>query len=253
MTAPTEVKVRLEPALKKNFEKKCREAGTTMSSAINNLILEAIEEIEEAAAPDKVTLPEPQPEIEPEEVNPLEDVLTEQIEELARLGRFIEAIHPQKWLSQWFDRQVTPEFSHLAREQAELYATSNMSFSAIQNRLEIIEWQTKSVKPRFYEDHKIWAAFISGGLALVLILALLPGESPPSRFLARKLVGGNNDVHAAAIMAGGNSFSGGLVAETSALMKNEQFAHDFARCVAKAKYAKSETRCKLKFPILVRD
>jgi hypothetical protein len=70
--------------------------------------------------------------------------------------------------------------------------------------------------------------------------------------MAREIIGGKNDVHAAGIMAGGGSFAGQLIYETSALMKTEPFANDYARCVEKAKTAKKSTRCTLTFPALVR-
>ncbi len=258
MSAPSEVKVRLDADLKKQFERKCRDAGTTMSAEINHMILAATErqdEVAESVAADPAVVHSQSDQFDRTEVVeiPVADAMLEQLEELLALTNKIHADRPQTWFDHWYKTQAAPAFATLAKqnsEYAQAQAAAKASQSVIETRLDEVVRNTRMVKPRIYEDYRIWSAFGAGVMALVLLLALLPGETAPSRLLARKIVGGKNDVHAAGIMAGGDSFHGNLIFETTALMKTEPFASDYARCVKRASAARKVTRCSLTFPAL---
>lgn len=261
MSAHSEVKVRLDPATKRQFDQVCREAGTTMSSEISHLVKAAIERNAEAVA----QLEEAPPEVEegPAEEIVIETVTPEPTPTDHLIGQFnallawlekLQQDRPQSWFDQWFKARATPEFATLAKplaEQGKRGEDAGIALAAIQKQLDDLVRIARRVPPRFYQDYRFWTAFGAGFSAFLLLLALLPGETAPSRFVARKIIGGKNDVHAAGIMAGGNGFTGQLIFETSALMKSEPFAKDYARCIERAKAARKVTRCTLTFPALV--
>jgi hypothetical protein len=261
MSTPSEVKIRLDPSLKKQFDQLCREAGTTMTSEISHLISAAIEK--NAEQPDAEAVPPVPPEAaadeEEETVAEPEptatEILVERFDELLTWIESAHAGHPRNWFEQWFKVRAQPELMAIGKrhgEHAQALGNAATSLANLQKSIDRVESNTRVIQPRFYQDYRIWTAVAGGALALVLMLALLPGETGLSRFLARKIIGGKNDVHAAGIMAGGDSFAGQLIYETSALMKTVPFANDYARCVERAKTAKKVTRCTLTFPALLR-
>ena len=263
MNTPSEVKIRLDSAMKKKFDQLCREAGTTMTSEISYLISAAIEKRAEEAEIEASTasLVEPETPIGALElpvadpVSSATDILVARLNELFAWMDNAHAGHPRNWFEQWFKVRAQPELMTIGKRQGEhSHALGNAAtcLATLQKSIDRVEQNTRVIEPRFYQDYRMWTASAGGALALVLLLALLPGETGPPRFVARKIIGGKNDVHAAGIMAGGSSFAGELIYETSALMKTESFANDYVRCVERAKAAKKRTRCKLTFPALIR-
>ncbi len=261
MSAPSEVKIRLDPAMKKQFDQLCREAGTTMTSEISHLISAAIEK--NAEQPEAEAVPPVEPETPTDETEEsvaepeptATEILVERFDELLTWIENAHAGHPRNWFEQWFKVRAQPELMAIGKrhgEHAQALGNAAASLANLQKSVDRVEINTRVIQPRFYQDYRIWAAVAGGALALVLLLALLPGEASLSRFVARKIIGGKNDVHAAGIMAGGDGFTGQLIFETSALMKSEPFAKDYARCIERAKAARKVTRCALTFPALVR-
>lgn len=261
MSTPSEVKIRLDPALKKQFDQLCREAGTTMTSEISHLISAALEKSAEHAEAE--ALPPVEPEAPVDEVEETvadpepsaTDILVGRLNELFVWIDNAHAGHPRNWFEQWFKVRAQPDLMAIGKwhgGHSQALGNAATSLATLQKSIDRVELITRVIQPRFYQDYRIWTAVAGGALALVLLLALLPGETAASRFVARKIIGGKNDVHAAGVMAGGDSFAGQLIYETSALMKTEPFANDYARCVERAKSAKKGTRCTLTFPALVR-
>lgn len=94
----------------------------------------------------------------------------------------------------------------------------------------------------------IGAAF---ALALVLLLGLLHPDTRPTRWVAVRLAGATRPADAAWILAGDGRTSGLLMAETHALLGNQQFRERYTECVARAKTAKAAFSCRLTFPPVV--
>lgn len=135
-------------------------------------------------------------------------------------------------------------------ELSQANGTHDFALKAMRTSIDEVMRNTSRREPRFYQDYKIGAAAIAGAMAIILVLALLPGESGFARFTASKIIGGKNPVHAADIIRGGDSFHGKLIFETTALMKTEPFATSYAQCVERAKQARRTFRCTLAFPAI---
>jgi hypothetical protein len=261
MTATSEIKVRLDAGLKKQFEQACRDGGTTMTAEVNRLIL-ALVECGGASAGQR---PGDQAKANPAEGGGqdcavVETAVGEQV--LAALGQVAQRIeqlvaaHPQFWFEKWYAGRAiqTRDFlEKLSAAQGAHQKAVNDGQSAVRAHIEEFARLALHREPRFYRSYKIWTAFAAGALALLLTIALLPGESGLARFTAIKMVGGKSPLHAAEIIAGGDAFHGNLIHETAAFMAVEPFASQYGACAERAKHAHKDQSCTLKFPPIVED
>jgi hypothetical protein len=166
---------------------------------------------------------------------------------------------PQHWFENWFATARAKERAadhaaliQLSDDQARHVRSSVESHRAVRAHIEEVSRLALYREPRFFRNYKIWTAAGTAVLAMLLVLALLPGDSAIARFAAEKIVGGKDRLHAANIVAGnGDAYRGELIFETSALMKVEPFASTFAECVKRAKQSRSTFICSIKFPRLV--
>ncbi len=97
----------------------------------------------------------------------------------------------------------------------------------------------------------VGAGALLGLVAAGLLLWLLAGTSP-ARSLAVALTGGGSDWQAARIIAGdGSPLRGELMSETVALLRNPDFVKSYGECMRRAKAAKRDLRCTIRFAPLV--
>lgn len=95
MTGTTEIKVRLDPGLKKQFEKTCRDGGSSMTAEISHLILAAINREAEFAEADQDALPQPRPVDQGALPTPSPtDLVLERLEDLSQQVEKVQAGRP---------------------------------------------------------------------------------------------------------------------------------------------------------------
>jgi hypothetical protein len=263
MTRQVEIKVRLEPDLKRHFDQSCRSASTTMSAQLTRLITSWVgkDQIIAESENSDANLPAENVLLEAAEVEianePNGDVeILSAIESLSqRMDDLIEA-HPHYWFENWYMGRAEKNGQALLRLSTKIgqhHAAANEMLRSLRTHISAVGQSAQYREPPFYQNYKIWTAFGVGVLALLLVLALLPGESSISRFAAVKIVGASNPLHAAKIIAGGDTWHGDLIVETAALMKAEPFASSFAKCVEEAKRKKRLSTCQIMFPKLVEE
>ncbi len=263
MTKQADIKVRLSPDLKAQFDQNCRTNDTTMTAQLVRLIQSSlvVEPPNDSLPPiDDVSIAESDGNqnavSEPNEKAATEIEILSAIESLAtRMEELVDA-HPQFWFKKWFDTRASLENQDLLRfstQQAKHHSATEAALRDMRSHVTNVGRMAQYREPPFFQDYKIWTAFGVGVFALLLVLSLLPGDSTISRYLAEKMVGGANPVHAAKIIGGGNGWTGQLVVETTALMKEPTFASSFADCVAQAKLKPKPSNCRIKFPVLVAE
>jgi hypothetical protein len=259
MAAVTDIKVRLAADLKRRFDKSCRESGTTMTAQLVGLIQASVDGDQPAKTSAELPVTSSANMDDASSTEAVLNPILADLRILAKLARQIAEDRPQNWFENWFatarakerasDRAMLVE---LGDEQSRHLKSSTDSHRAVRNHIEEIARLALYREPRFYRNYKIWTAAGAGGLAMLFALALLPGDSALARFSAEKIVGGNDRLQSANIIAGdGDAFRGELIFETSALMKAEPFASNFGECVKRAKKSRSTFTCNIKFPRLV--
>jgi hypothetical protein len=256
MSRLADIKIRLAPDLKRRFDSWCREAGTTMTAQLVWLIQSVVENEPRAALPKGIPEAVSDRDIDDQAA---EDATTNaEIMQLLlsmedRVEHLVEA-HPQNWFENWFAKRAAQDgqaMNQLGRRQSEHHAAANDVIRGLRSHITSLAQTAQFREPPFYQNYKIWTSAGAGALSLLLILALLPGESEISRSVAIKMVGGANPIHAAEVIAGGNALRGELIFETVALMQSDPFASSFADCVQRAKRNKAAFNCTLKFPGIV--
>jgi hypothetical protein len=91
----------------------------------------------------------------------------------------------------------------------------------------------------------------ASGIALLLLVGLLIPDTPPTRWLATRLVGEADAARAAWTLAGDGRARGLLMAETRGLLYDEEFRKRYASCVEMSKRTKTSFPCRLVFPPLL--
>jgi hypothetical protein len=263
MTRQVEIKVRLAPDLKRQFDQSCRSDSTTMSAQLTRLITSWVDDGQIIAQPEssdtnlaaEVVVQEATDHDVPNRPNLGEEILSE----LGNLSQRIEQIvdaHPHYWFEKWYSGRAEKNDQALLRFDTKMgqhHSAANNALRDMHSHITAVGQLAQYREPPFYIDYKIWTAVASGVFGVALILSLLPGDSAVSRFVAVKMVGGSNPIHAAKIIAGGDLWHGNLIVETTALMKAEPFASSFAQCIEKAKRKPKPSTCKIMFPILVEE
>lgn len=90
-----------------------------------------------------------------------------------------------------------------------------------------------------------------GVAASAMLLWAISGTSP-ARSLAVSLIGGDSDWQAAKLIAGdGSRLRVDLMSETVALLRDPDFAKSYAQCISRAKAAKHNFKCTVRFTRLV--
>jgi hypothetical protein len=259
MTRQVEIKVRLAPDLKRHFDQSCRSASTTMSAQLTRLITSWVEadlsENSHANLPAETVVEETADHGDTERPNVGEQILSELGNLSQRMEQLVDA-HPEFWFEKWYSGRTEQNGQALLRfdtKMAQHHSASNNALREMRSHITAVGQLAKYREPPFYKSYKIWTAVASGVVGVALILSLLPGESAISRFVAVKVVGGSNPLHAAKIIAGGDVWHGNLIVETAALLKAEPFASSFAQCIEKAKRKPKPSTCKIMFPILVEE
>jgi hypothetical protein len=263
MTRQVEIKVRLAPDLKRQFDQLCRSACTTMSAQLTRLIASWVDddqvtepsENSDANLPAETVVQETTDHNVPQQPNVGEEILIELGNLSKRMEQVVDA-HPHYWFEKWYAGRAEKNGQALLRFDTKMgqhHSAANNALRDMRSHITAVGQLAQYREPPFYKDYKIWTAVASGVFGVVLILSLLPGNSSISRFFAVKLVGGSNPIHAAKIIAGGDLWHGNLIVETTALMKAEPFASSFAQCIEKAKRKPKPSTCKIMFPILIEE
>jgi hypothetical protein len=263
MTRQVEIKVRLAPDLKGQFDQLCRSASTTMSAQLTRLIASWVDDdqfIEQSENSD-ANLPTATvgQETSDENIADGATVGEEILSELGNLSKRMEQLvdaHPHYWFEKWYSGHAEENGQALLRFDTKMgqhHSAANNALRDMRSHITAVGQLAQYREPPFYKDYKIWTAVASGVLGVALILSLLPGNSSISRFFAVKMVGGSNPIHAAKIIAGGDLWHGNLIVETTALMKAEPFASSFSQCIEKAKRKPKPSTCKIMFPILIEE
>jgi hypothetical protein len=261
MTRQVEIKVRLAPDLKGQFDQLCRSASTTMSAQLTRLIASWVDDdqfIEQSENSD-ANLPTATvgQETSDENIADGATVGEEILSELGNLSKRMEQLvdaHPHYWFEKWYSGRAEENGQALLRFDTKMgqhHSAANNALRDMRSHITAVGQLAQYREPPFYKDYKIWTAVASGVLGVALILSLLPGNSSISRFFAVKMVGGSTPLHATKIIAGGDIWHGNLIVETTALMKAEPFASSFANCIERAKRKPKPSDCTVKFPILV--
>jgi hypothetical protein len=256
MSRLADIKIRLAPDLKRRFDSWCRETGTTMTTQLVWLIQSVVDNEPLAAVPESSKETAFDRAVDRQDT---EDAVTSAalmrtlvaVED--RVENLVEA-HPQYWFENWFAKRAAQDgqaINQLGRRQSEHHAAANEAMRGLRAHITSLAQTVQLRDPPFYKNYKIWSGAGFGALSLLLVLALLPGESAISRRLAIKMVGGANPIHAAEVIVGGNALRGELIFETAALMQSEPFASSYAECVQRAKRNKKALTCTLKFPAIV--
>jgi hypothetical protein len=263
MAAVSDIKIRLAADLKRKFDLACRETGTTMTAQLNRLITSWIDGGQITAEAENLDA-SPPTEIEAQEQpdktiadGPAigEQVLSELGDLSQRMEQLVDA-HPHYWFEKWYSGRAEKNSQALLRFDTKMgqhHSAANNALRDMRSHITAVGQLAQYREPPFYKSYKIWTAVAGGVFGVTLILSLLPGNSSISRFVAVKMVGGSNPIHAAKIIAGGDTWHGNLIVETTALMKAEPFASSFAQCIEHAKRKPKPSTCKIMFPILIQE
>jgi len=135
--------------------------------------------------------------------------------------------------------------------QGALAASVRAVTEAVEERAKVLGKQLDRIEKRQSGTRSKLAAGAALGIALLLLAGLIMPDTPPSRWLATRLVGETDPARAAWTLAGDGRARGLLMAETKGLLYDELFRQRYASCVDKAKRAKISFPCRLTFPPLL--
>lgn len=93
-----------------------------------------------------------------------------------------------------------------------------------------------------------FAAGVLSTLTGLVALAFVLAGTPPARWLAIRLVGETTTVGAAYALAGDDRATGGLMAQTKALLDDPQFRSDYTRCTTHTREVKRRFSCRMSMP-----
>jgi len=103
---------------------------------------------------------------------------------------------------------------------------------------------------RAWHKGRRWA--FAGGvlstLAGLMALAFVLAGTQPTRWLAIRLVGETTTVGAAYALAGDDRATGKLMAQTKALLDDQQFRSDYTRCTTRTREVKRRFSCRISMP-----
>lgn len=147
-----------------------------------------------------------------------------------------------------FDKRLLGKFEGAQDGIATAVADLAKAVDSRSDRIERLIAEIRGGQGRGRTIFSFGAAF---ALSLVLLLGLLNPDTRPTRWVAVRLAGATTPADAAWILAGDGRTNGLLMAETHALLDDQQFRGRYTECVARAKSAKAAFSCRLTFPPVV--
>lgn len=144
------------------------------------------------------------------------------------------------------------DFTVIFKEaQGTLAASVRAVTESVEKQAKAVGEQLDRIEKRQSGTRGKLAVGAGSGIALLLLVGLLTPDTPPTRWLATRLVGETDPARAAWTLAGDGRARGLLMAETRGLLYDEPFRQRYASCVDRSKRAKASFPCRIMFPPLL--
>lgn len=144
-------------------------------------------------------------------------------------------------------RLAAMQTAHLTAQDAQTLLLENGNKELAKK---IDDLRDEVVVLRNWHKGRRWA-FAAGVLSMLtglVALAFMLVGTPPARWLAIRLVGETTTVGAAYTLAGDDRATGGLMAQTKALLDDPQFRSDYTRCTTHTREVKRRFSCRMSMP-----
>jgi hypothetical protein len=144
-------------------------------------------------------------------------------------------------------RLAAMQTAHLTAQDAQTLLLENGNKELAKK---IDDLRDEVVVLRNWHKGRRWA--FAGGvlstLAGLMALAFVLAGTSPTRWLAIRLTGETTAADAAYTLAGGDRATGGLMAQTRALLDDPQFRSDYTRCTTHTREVKRRFSCRMSMP-----
>ncbi|NJS14194.1 MAG: hypothetical protein HC788_05700 [Sphingopyxis sp.] len=248
------MRITLDPVTKEQFKLRGIERGMTPSELVTKLAMAAlhseasdteIASLPDDAMPQDLTRAEV---VEIEEPEPPEPSVQEIMSELlAEHGnRITKAVGPITACTQRIEQLCN-------QQQARIDKAAEVAGRRAELAVELsnARWQ-RILDVRRSDRYWLGGTAVATLLAMAVIFALVSGTGLGRR-VAVWQAGADTEWQAAQLLASSGSYlHGQLMAETKALLDKPEFLSPYAKCVERAKAAKSSVRCNLVMPALTR-